>query len=155
MDSQIQLLLQQLVAPEKITDPALEAFGASIATTIYHLSDENLNSTLETIRVTLLSKGSSAYDLHDDNYERIVMIYFMRGVFHAIRPENKDNADIIWKKMSAYFKSKQPPEIKISPEQIKQAHAVEAISDNIAASSTSEENISSEVKDNSEETTAI
>lgn len=107
MDTQIQLLLQQLVSTDKITDPALEGFGASISSTIFNYSDEELLPTLEVIRTTLLSKGSSAYDLQDDNYERIVMIYFMRGVFHAIRSENKDNAEIIWTRMSSYFKSKQ------------------------------------------------
>lgn len=106
MDAQIQLLLQQLISKEKITDPELESFGANISSIITNYTDEELLPTLEIIRTNLLRKNSQAYDLQEDNYERIVISYVMRGVFHAIRLDNKEHADLLWTSMSSYFKSK-------------------------------------------------
>lgn len=106
MDAQIQLLLQQLVSTEKITDAALESFGANISSIITNYTDEELLPILEVIRTSLLIKNSQAYDLQEDNYERIIISYVMRGVFHAIRLDNKEHADLLWTRMSNYFKSK-------------------------------------------------
>lgn len=111
MNEQINLLLQNLIAPEKVTDSELQSFGANIADILITLPDPELYSTLEIIHTALIDKGHNAYNATEDFYEYLCTTYFMRGVYHHVKAHSKEKeaCEIIWRKIADFFKSKEKP----------------------------------------------